>query len=113
MENLNEMYIIIIKIIFSVICMVWVNYDFIRRVEEFWISIKGNDKILQITEACMYVWIRLLPIIVLGELFFNFTLSSQAWYSLDAIFFMLIAGDLGHTHLKLKKDEQANKKGTS
>lgn len=94
------------------ISMIWVNYDFIKRTEEFWESIKGKDKILQITEMCIYVWIRLLPIIILTDLFLDLTLEEAAWYSLDAIFFGLIAGDLGYVHLR-KKDGEGTSNKTS
>lgn len=84
----------IIKIIISLTCFVWINWDFIVHRKEFWKAIKGLDKTLQTTEACIYVWVRIFPIIVLADLFYNFHVNPEVWYSLDAIFFGLIAGDM-------------------
>lgn len=101
----NAHYIINVVLLF--ISMRWVNYDFIIRAEEFWQSIKGKDKILQITEMCIYVWIRIIPIVLLCDLFLGLTLAPEAWYSLDAIFFTLILGDLGHAYIQKTKDGKA------
>jgi hypothetical protein len=110
MEILNNYIPILLNILLALISMMWVNYDFIKRTNEFWHAIKGKDKILQITEICIYVWVRLLPIIILADLFLNYTLEPEAWYSLDAIFFGLILGDLGHKHLNIKKEIDDNHK---
>lgn len=99
---MNEYIGIAINILLVLSSMIWVNWDFIRSHKEFWESIKGKDKILQTTEMCIYIWIRILPIVILFDLFFDYTLEPQAWYSLDAIFFALIAGDLGHKYLDKK-----------
>lgn len=92
----------LINIALIVVSVIWVNWDFIKRHKEFWEGIKGKDKILQVTEICIYIWIRILPIVIFCDLFLNYTIEPQAWYSLDAIFFALIAGDLGHKYLTNK-----------
>ena len=95
---------IIINVFLIIVSMIWVNFDFIRRYKEFWEAIKGEDRILQVTEVCIYIWVRILPIIILCDLFLDYEISDKAWYSLDAIFFALIAGDLGHKYIeKIKK----------
>ncbi len=93
---------LIANVILVIVSMIWINYDFLKRSKEFWDSIKGEDKILQITEICIYIWIRMFPLIVLCDLFAGLQISEQAWYSVDAIFFILILGDLGHKHLQQK-----------
>lgn len=95
---------LIINIVLITVSMIWVNFDFIRRYKEFWEAIKGADRVLQATEVCIYIWVRVLPIIILCDLFLDYEISDKAWYSLDAIFFILIAGDLGHKYVdKIKK----------
>jgi hypothetical protein len=98
--------ILIIKILTSLACLAWINFDFIRHNKEFWIAIKGDDKILQATEMCIYVWVRIFPILVICDLMFSLELSDKAWYSMDAIFFGLILGDYGHKYLNKKKSEE-------
>jgi hypothetical protein len=101
----TELTPLLINIALMVVSMIWVNWDFLKNSKEFWESIKGKDKVLQAAEGCIYVWIRILPIVVLSDLFLEKTISTQAWYSLDAVFFALIAGDLGHKYLDNKKQD--------
>lgn len=100
---MNELTSLLINIFLIIISLIWVNYDFLKRSKEFYESIKGADRILQITEICIYIWIRTFPLVVLCDLFADKTISSQAWYSMDAIFFILIAGDLGQKYLQQQK----------
>lgn len=93
---------ILIHVFLIAISMMWVNWDFIKNHKEFLAAIKGKDKILQVTEICIYVWVRLFPLVILVDLFLDYKISPQAWYSLDAIFFILIVGDLGHKYLDKK-----------
>lgn len=98
----NSIIAMIINVVLMAISLIWVNWDFLKSSKEFWSAIKGKDKILQAAEGAIYVWIRILPIAILGDLFLDYSLSPEAWYSLDAIFFVLIAGDLGHKYLDKK-----------
>ena len=93
---------LIIKLIAVLLCFFWINWDFIFRRFEFWKAIKGKDGELQLTEACIYAWIRIFPVAVLSDLFFQLHLSAKVWVSLDAIFFTLILGDIGSKAFKGK-----------
>ena len=106
----SDIYHMIANVVLIIISMLWVNYHFLKDSKEFWASIKGEDKLLQITEMCIYIWIRLFPLVVLCDLFADLDLSSEAWYSMDAIFFILILGDLGH---KAFNNKYNNGNGTS
>ena len=101
-----------IKLAVVLLCFVWVNWDFIFRRKEFWEAVKGPDKVLQPAEACIYVWVRLISIIILGEEFYDYKLSSEVWFSLDAILFGLIMGDVGNKYLdkKIKNNDQLPRK---
>ena len=91
-----------INITLMIISMIWVNWDFLRNHKEFWEAIKGKDKVLQTTEICIYIWVRILPLVVLSDLFLDYKISKEAWYSLDFILFSLIAGNVGHKFLDNK-----------
>jgi hypothetical protein len=94
---------LIINIALVFISLIWVNWDFLKHHTEFWQAIKGKDGVLQIAEIAGYVWVRALPLIVLCDLFLDYEISDKAWYSLDAIFFVIIAGGIGHKYLDNKQ----------
>lgn len=90
--------------------LIWVNYDLIKQHKDFWNAIKGKDGILQTTEILIYIWIRMFPIVVLADLFFDYTLSDKAWFSLDFILFCLIGGNIGHKYLDNNKKDIDDKR---
>ena len=85
---------IIINVILSIFCIIWVHWDFFKRKDEFWQAIKGSDNKLQIEEIIAYVWVRIFPVLVFADLFLNFSLRPEVWYSLDLILVSLVGGNV-------------------
>ena len=100
----QETILLLVNLLLLASSSIWVNWDFVRHYKTFWEAIKGDDKVLQPHEIVIYIYVRILPIVILSDLFFDYTVEEEVWYSLDAIFFALIAGDLGHKYLSNKNN---------
>ncbi len=101
MENQPIVHIAI-NVALIAVSLIWANWGLIKRQKEFWDAIRGKDKVLQIEEIAAYSWIRIFPILVFADLFMGLKVSSEVWYSLDFIFFSLIAGNVGRDFFNKK-----------
>lgn len=87
--------------------MIWTHYDFFKNSKDFWNAVKGKDKVLQIEEVIIYIYIRVLPILIFADLYMDLKVSSEVWYSLDFIFATLIGANIGHKHILSKKEKKS------
>lgn len=69
--------------------IVWMDW---RREKEIWEGIKGEDGVLQIPEYIIRIWIKLYPPVILADLFLDFDLSANGWWSMNIIMLLALVG---------------------
>lgn len=93
---------------------VFIMYLVFVKKQDFWYAIVGPDKKLDPLDLVKLFWLILFPMVVLADLFLDFTsegrfatLENFAWGSLDAILFGVILKDVASEYLQQK--QQNNK----
>lgn len=59
---------------------------------EFWTAIKGDNKVLDIIDIVILVWLVLFTSMIVADFTLELRASDHAWYSMDAIFLFAIGG---------------------
>lgn len=67
-------------------------------------DLRGKDKSWQIIELASIIWLVLLPVLVVCDLL-GVEASTQAWASMDAIYFISVGGKMGLQYLTNQKNK--------
>lgn len=100
----------LIIFVFSLGGIIWSHW---RRENEIWEGMKGADKILQIPEYIVFIWIKLYPVVILADLLLDFELSNNGWWSMNIIMLLALLGKAAvMRYLKIKeKNEDSTSPG--
>ena len=97
----------------------FITYLVAIKKQDFWYAVVGPDKRLDPLDLVKLFWLILFPIVVLADLFLDFTpegrfatLENFAWGSLDAILFGVILRDVASEYLRQKENVDKNDTST-
>lgn len=83
----------IIGVCFAIGTLGYVFYLTVSHKEDFWSAVKGDNNKLDIIEAVVIIWMVLFVAMITADFALGLHASSEAWYSMDAIFFFSVAGN--------------------
>jgi len=82
----------VIGICFAIGTLGYIFYLTVTHKADFWGAIKGENNKLDIIEAVVIVWMVLFVSMIVADFTLGLQASSEAWYSMDAIFAFSVAG---------------------
>jgi uncharacterized membrane protein len=68
-------------------------------------DLRGKDRIWQFLELSGIVWLVLFPCTIVSSLF-GLHVPTEAWVTLDAVYFMNLGGKMGHKWIDAKTPQQ-------